>query len=84
MEPLTRGKYPQSMRVRVGERLPKFEEKEGNMVKGSFDFIGFNYYGAIYAVDKPNSTTFSYATDSEMVITGKFINYLTHTSTLIS
>ncbi|KAH6763675.1 hypothetical protein C2S51_014924 [Perilla frutescens var. frutescens] len=70
MEPLTRGRYPESMRVRVRERLPKFNENEYTMVKGSFDFIGFNYYGAMYAVAKPNSTSYSYATDSEMEITG--------------
>lgn len=70
MEPLTRGSYPESMSIRVKERFPKFDEKERKMVNGSFDFIGFNYYGAIYAVNKPNSTSYSYATDSEMVITG--------------
>ncbi|KAG6387074.1 hypothetical protein SASPL_152256 [Salvia splendens] len=70
MEPLTHGSYPESMKIRVKERLPKFDKNEIEMVKGSFDFIGFNYYGAIYALDKPNSTSYSYTTDSEMVITG--------------
>ncbi|KAK6133509.1 hypothetical protein DH2020_032755 [Rehmannia glutinosa] len=70
MEPLTLGKYPENMRVRVGDRLPEFTKEEINMVKGSFDFIGFNYYGAIYAYNKPNSSSFSYTTDSEIDITG--------------
>ncbi|KAL0407545.1 UNVERIFIED_CONTAM: Beta-glucosidase 12 [Sesamum latifolium] len=70
MEPLTRGTYPESMRVRVRDRLPKFTEEEISMTKGSFDFIGFNYYGAMYAFNKPTSS-FSYTTDSEIDITGR-------------
>ncbi|XP_051136155.1 beta-glucosidase 13-like [Andrographis paniculata] len=70
MEPLTRGDYPESMRSRVrGGRLPVFTPKERQMVKGSFDFIGLNYYGGIYAYNKPNSSSFSYATDAEIDIT---------------
>ncbi|KAI3466882.1 hypothetical protein Pfo_023545 [Paulownia fortunei] len=71
MEPLTLGNYPENMRLRVRGRLPEFTEEEINMMKGSFDFIGFNYYGAIYAFNKPNSSSFSYTTDSEIDITGK-------------
>ncbi|KAL2252087.1 UNVERIFIED_CONTAM: Beta-glucosidase 12 [Sesamum indicum] len=71
MEPLTRGTYPESMRVRVRGRLPKFTREEINMMEGSFDFIGFNYYGAMYAFNKPNSSSFSYTTDSEIDITGR-------------
>ncbi|KAK6154824.1 hypothetical protein DH2020_009072 [Rehmannia glutinosa] len=71
MEPLTLGKYPENMRVRVRDRLPEFTKEEINMMKGSFDFIGFNYYGAIYAYNKPNSSSFSYTTDSEIDITGE-------------
>ncbi|CAI9783490.1 unnamed protein product [Fraxinus pennsylvanica] len=70
MEPLTFGKYPESMRVRVGNRLPEFTKEEADMVKGSFDFLGVNYYGALYASNKPNSSSFSYDTDSEMDATG--------------
>ncbi|PIN24092.1 Beta-glucosidase, lactase phlorizinhydrolase [Handroanthus impetiginosus] len=71
MEPVTRGTYPESMRIRVRDRLPEFTEEEINMLNGSFDFIGFNYYGAIYAFHKPNSSSFSYTTDAEIEITGK-------------
>lgn len=35
----------------VGERLPKFTEKQSLMVKGSYDFIGINYYSANYATN---------------------------------
>ncbi|KAI3872508.1 hypothetical protein MKX03_004571 [Papaver bracteatum] len=44
MNPLTHGKYPQSMRSMVGDRLPKFSKDELKLVKGSCDFIGVNYY----------------------------------------
>lgn len=70
MEPLTRGAYPESMKTRIGDRLPEFTQEERSMLKGSFDFIGFNYYGGIYAFNKPISSSFSYATDSEIDITG--------------
>ncbi|XP_075505341.1 beta-glucosidase 12-like isoform X1 [Primulina tabacum] len=71
MEPLTVGKYPNSMRARVGSRLPEFSDENIDRLKGSFDFIGFNYYGAIYALNKPNSSSLSYLTDSEVEITGE-------------
>lgn len=49
MEPLVYGSYPASMRSIVKERLPTFTKVEKELVKGSFDFIGFNYYTARYA-----------------------------------
>ncbi|KAK9283146.1 hypothetical protein L1049_011377 [Liquidambar formosana] len=54
MDPLTYGHYPQVMRTLLGERLPKFTEEQSEMVKGSFDFIGMNYYTAHYAADDPS------------------------------
>ncbi|KAM7497287.1 hypothetical protein LguiA_021701 [Lonicera macranthoides] len=54
MDPLTTGNYPLSMRVLVGERLPKFTEEESQLLKGSFDFLGLNYYTANYVEDAPN------------------------------
>ncbi|XP_072093532.1 beta-glucosidase 12 isoform X1 [Arachis hypogaea] len=53
MEPLTTGEYPSSMRSLVGSRLPKFSIHQSNLVRGSFDFIGLNYYTANYATDAP-------------------------------
>ncbi|KAK7323952.1 hypothetical protein VNO77_27456 [Canavalia gladiata] len=53
MEPLYSGTYPTIMVNKVGERLPKFSERQYLMVKGSFDFIGLNYYTANYAVNIP-------------------------------
>ncbi|KAK3211285.1 hypothetical protein Dsin_015991 [Dipteronia sinensis] len=73
MEPLSYGKYPASMRGLVRKRLPKFTEKQTRMVKGSYDFIGINYYTAIYAVDVPvtnsSKSNTSCSTDSFTILT---------------
>ncbi|CAI8592228.1 unnamed protein product [Vicia faba] len=53
MEPLTTGKYPQSMRSLVGKRLPEFSKKQAILLKGSFDFLGLNYYTSNYATNAP-------------------------------
>lgn len=49
MEPLLYGDYPFNMRALVRDRLPYFTTKEVEMIKGSYDFIGVNYYSARYA-----------------------------------
>ncbi|CAI8585867.1 unnamed protein product [Vicia faba] len=66
MTPLTTGGYPQTMRSLVGQRLPKFSEEQAKLVRGSFDFIGLNYYTSRYAANVPhlNKTIPCYLTDS--------------------
>lgn len=54
-EPLMLGDYPQVVREIVGDRLPKFTEKEKEIVKGSIDFTGLNYYTSLYC----GQTTFT-------------------------
>ncbi|XP_050368855.1 beta-glucosidase 24-like [Argentina anserina] len=44
MEPIVYGHYPKSMRRLVKKRLPCFTKEENKLIKGSFDFIGVNYY----------------------------------------
>uniref|UniRef100_A0A5B6ZQJ8 Putative beta-glucosidase 12-like n=1 Tax=Davidia involucrata TaxID=16924 RepID=A0A5B6ZQJ8_DAVIN len=68
MDPLIYGDYPRTMRLIVRDRLPKFSEDQSEMVKGSFDFIGLNYYTANYAANEPNSNgiNVSYTTDSRV------------------
>lgn len=53
MEPLVYGDYPKSMRKLVKDRLPTFSNEEKKMIKGSFDFIGINYYTTRYAKSLP-------------------------------
>ncbi|CAD6224269.1 unnamed protein product [Miscanthus lutarioriparius] len=48
MNPMVYGDYPPVMRKNVGSRLPSFTDEEAKRVKGSFDFVGFNHYVAIY------------------------------------
>lgn len=68
VEPLVSGDYPESMIKNVGKRLPKFNEKEEKLVKGSYDFLGINYYTACYAANNPIlPTTDNYLTDSHIV-----------------
>ncbi|KAK3004654.1 hypothetical protein RJ639_019408 [Escallonia herrerae] len=74
MGPLTNGEYPPTMTKRVGNRLPRFSTAEMNLVKGSFDFIGINYYTGEYATDAPpppigRKTKLSYMTDPGIVTT---------------
>uniref|UniRef100_A0A5B7C7Z5 Putative strictosidine beta-D-glucosidase n=1 Tax=Davidia involucrata TaxID=16924 RepID=A0A5B7C7Z5_DAVIN len=68
MEPLISGKYPDSMQTLVGSRLPTFEIGQSELVKGSFDFIGMNYYTGKYAssTTPPQDTNYSYNTDSDV------------------
>lgn len=75
MDPLTNGEYPDSMRSLVGNRLPKFTKQESKLLKGSFDFVGLNYYTAYYASYAPNvnnSANASYLTDALVNITSMY------------
>ena len=76
MDPITHGDYPYTMRSLVGDRLPKFSCEESQMLYGSFDFIGLNYYTACYAADAPllRNATPNYSTDSLVNLTGNLIS----------
>jgi beta-glucosidase len=86
MDPITFGDYPKSMRSLVGKRLPKFTPEQVELVKGSYDFLGLNYYTGNYAANIPyaNSVNVSYSTDSQASLTteshGKPIGNLTAVS----
>ncbi|RWW28041.1 hypothetical protein GW17_00007502 [Ensete ventricosum] len=67
MDPLVYGDYPFIMRALVGDRLPYFTQEEVDMIKGSYDFIGLNYYTSRYAKNtpiSPNNTPILSITDS--------------------
>lgn len=65
MEPCFSGKYPDIMIKNVtGGRLPEFTEEQAKLLKGSYDFIGFNYYSSYYATTLNPSQEPSYLTDS--------------------
>ncbi|MBA0755706.1 hypothetical protein Gogos_022349 [Gossypium gossypioides] len=69
MEPLMNVEYPESMRRLVKDRLPVFTLEQNELVKGSFDFIGINYYTSRYAKNipsTPNAASASYLVDSNV------------------
>ena len=54
LDPLTLGKYPASLTRLVGAWLPRFSAEEAKALKGSFDFLGYNYYTTQYTTNNPN------------------------------
>ncbi|KAL6867357.1 hypothetical protein ACP4OV_015381 [Aristida adscensionis] len=56
-DPFFFGDYPESMRVRVGDRLPKFRAYEAALAKGSLDFLGINHYTTYYTSHNDTSST---------------------------
>lgn len=51
-DPIYFGKYPDSMRKQLGNRLPEFTPEESALLKGSNDFYGMNHYTANYIKHK--------------------------------
>ena len=55
-DPIYKGDYPESMKSRLGERLPAFSEDEKKMLLGSSDFFGLNHYTTMMAAQsQPDS-----------------------------
>lgn len=52
-DPVFFGDYPQSMKDRVGKRLPSFTAEEKILLKGSSDFLGINHYTSQYVTMNP-------------------------------
>ncbi|KAL9253466.1 Beta-glucosidase 17-like protein [Drosera capensis] len=71
VEPVTYGHYPKIMRSIVGPRLPKFTKAQSEMLKGSYDFLGINYYTSNYAANyvSNNGANLSYTTDNHATTT---------------
>ncbi|KAL5160044.1 Vicianin hydrolase [Glycine soja] len=55
--PITYGDYPESMRSLVGSRLPTFTKAQSESLKGSYDFLGINYYTSNFVEYAPPTTT---------------------------
>ncbi|XP_045820620.1 cyanogenic beta-glucosidase-like [Trifolium pratense] len=72
MDPITKGNYPKSMRSLVGSRLPKFSKEESEDLKGSFDFLGLNYYSSYYATDAPHLRDARPAIQTDSLINATF------------
>ncbi|MDX2302089.1 MAG: GH1 family beta-glucosidase [Microscillaceae bacterium] len=50
-DPIYFGDYPEVMKNRVADRLPKFKPEEKALIHGSTDFFGLNHYTTFYAAD---------------------------------
>jgi len=48
-DPVYSGDYPESMKARLGTKLPEFTADEKQMLKGSSDFFGLNHYSTYFA-----------------------------------
>nr|XP_023882291.1 beta-glucosidase 11-like isoform X3 [Quercus suber] len=71
--PLVYGDYPDVMKKNLGSRLPAFTNFESNLVKGSFDFLGLNYYAMLYIKDdssKLNMEVRDFNADMAIELTG--------------
>ncbi|KEH28905.1 glycoside hydrolase family 1 protein [Medicago truncatula] len=55
LNPFIFGEYPATMKKNVGSRLPFFTSREANMVKGSLDFLGINFYYSFYVKNNAKS-----------------------------
>ncbi|KAL9354870.1 hypothetical protein Peur_052840 [Populus x canadensis] len=72
MDPLTNGDYPRNMHDFVGGRLPEFTAEESKMLKGSYDFIGINYYTTYYAQNiDANYQSVGFMSDARVNWTGE-------------
>jgi beta-glucosidase/6-phospho-beta-glucosidase/beta-galactosidase len=78
MDPLTSGKYPDSMRRLVGARLPRFTSQEAKDLKGSFDFLGLNYYSTYFTINDPhppNPRHTDYILDARAIVSRKIAGH---------
>lgn len=70
---MTYGYYPQSMISSVGYRLPKFTKQQSISLKGSYDFLGVNYYSTYFAESiPPTSTNMTFYTDMQANVSRKY------------
>ncbi|CAM8946492.1 unnamed protein product [Rhodiola kirilowii] len=64
LHPLVYGEYPRTMQESVKERLPKFTNRQMELVKGSLDFLGINQYTSSYSNNRlKQSNVISYGND---------------------
>ncbi|XP_028552937.1 lactase-phlorizin hydrolase [Dendrobium catenatum] len=54
LNPVVFGDYPEIMKKICGSKLPNFTTSQKKLLKGSFDFIGLNYYTSAFVIDNSN------------------------------
>lgn len=53
-DPLLKGTYPESMRIRLGERTPIFSPQESQFLNGTLDYFALNHYSSFVVTHHPN------------------------------
>lgn len=79
VNPMMYGRYPSVMQKLVGSRLPSFKSEESAMLRGSFDFIGFNHYAVAFlraATDNPDDDFRDWYTDMSVIFACKLLSLL--------
>ncbi|PIN11853.1 Beta-glucosidase, lactase phlorizinhydrolase [Handroanthus impetiginosus] len=67
LDPVLYGRYPQNMTDFVPpENLAQFSHYESQLLKGSTDYIGFNFYTAFFAEHDPNPEGVGYDADQRL------------------
>ncbi len=56
------GDYPFIMKALVRDGLPEFTDEQKELVKGSYDYIGVNYYTSRFATSVPITSNDVYTT----------------------
>ncbi len=56
-DPVYHGDYPAVMRQRLGDRLPRFSDRDRELVMGSADFFALNHYSTMYAAEAAGAPT---------------------------
>ncbi|KAI3454623.1 hypothetical protein Pfo_011286 [Paulownia fortunei] len=83
LDPILRGHYPENMTNFVHPKnLTPFSRDESNMLKGSIDYVGLNYYTAAYVSHDSNSEGVGYDIDQKCEFHSKFFIYY-ETSSII-
>jgi len=53
-DPVFKGDYPDSMKMLVGDRLPRFTHAQKRLLYGSWDYFGLNHYTTGYSQNNPH------------------------------
>ncbi|PON45553.1 Glycoside hydrolase [Trema orientale] len=70
LHPIYYGDYPEVMRAKLGERLPKFTEEEKELLRNSLDFVGLNHYTSRFIShvrESPEENDFYKAQEVEII-----------------
>ncbi|OVA10665.1 Glycoside hydrolase [Macleaya cordata] len=70
LDPIYYGDYPEVMRERLGDRLPKFSDEDKELLRNSVDFVGLNHYTSrliAHATTSPEPNDFYQAQQMERI-----------------